>query len=103
MEPGNLLRIESLDDGWCDKDYVLLHACFQLLKDCVEKENLLGGHTDWDVDERFRNAKKEISELYQWWLERMNNNEVEPNTYEMYLNDNAMLHRLIEIRWALWT
>jgi len=57
MQPSNLLHIESLDDEWRDKDYVLLHAFFQLLKDCVEKENLLSGHTDWNVDDRSRNVK----------------------------------------------
>ncbi len=47
MTPGNNLSIQSLNQDWCDKDVVMLHACFQLLKDCVEKEDLLSGHIDW--------------------------------------------------------
>ena len=60
MEPSNILKIDSLDENWRDKDSVMLHASFQLLKDCVEKENLLSGHTDWDADERHRIAKKKL-------------------------------------------
>lgn len=36
MEPANVLKIESLPASWRDKDDVILHACFQLLKDFVE-------------------------------------------------------------------
>jgi hypothetical protein len=37
------LKIESLQSkkqGWVDRDVIMLHSCFQLLKDCVEKENV---------------------------------------------------------------
>jgi len=53
MEPSNILKIDTLDKNWRDKDSVMLHACFQLLKDCVEKENLLDETiTDWNADEK---------------------------------------------------
>jgi hypothetical protein len=29
-----ILKIHTLESGWCDKDYIMLHAVFQLL---VEK------------------------------------------------------------------
>ena len=32
------LKIHSLETGWRDRDYVMLHACFQILVDFVEKE-----------------------------------------------------------------
>lgn len=38
VQPANILKIESLSDEWRDKDLILLHACFQLLKDFFEKE-----------------------------------------------------------------
>ena len=41
MKPLNLLKIETLNDEWLDKDVIILHACFQILCDCIEKENLL--------------------------------------------------------------
>lgn len=62
MQPSNLLKIESLNDDWRDKDSILLHACFQLLKDFVEKEDLALGNTDWNADEKHRLAKAEIDE-----------------------------------------
>lgn len=64
MEPANLLKIRSLDDGWCDKDVVMLHACFQLLEDCVEEENLFDGHTDWEQSDEFKQARMELGALY---------------------------------------
>ena len=33
-----MLRIQTLEKGWCDKDRVMLHAAFQLLVDFLEKE-----------------------------------------------------------------
>jgi hypothetical protein len=100
MEPSNILKIDTLDDNWRDKDSVMLHACFQLLKDCVEKENLLSGHTDWDADDMHRTAKKEIQELYNWWLSYKESN-IPDN--ESFKTETKMLVRLIQIRWALWT
>ncbi|MFC1975962.1 hypothetical protein ACFLXQ_06155 [Chloroflexota bacterium] len=104
MEPANILKIESLDSGWCDKDQVMLHACFQLLKDCIEKENLLNGDTDWEHDEKHRNAKVELTTLYKWWIERVkNDDEIDPLTSVQFDEDSEMLIRLINVRWALWT
>ena len=100
MEPSNILKIDSLHENWRDKDSVMLHACFQLLKDCVEKENLLDGHTDWNADERHRLAKKEIEELYNWWLSYSESDSPDDKKYEY---ENIMLMRLVTVRWALWT
>jgi hypothetical protein len=100
MEPGNKLIIDTLDEGWHDKDSVMLHACFQLLKECVEKEMVLSDHIDWSVDEKHRIAKIEIEELYNWWLSHEESNIPDLAIYE---KENDMLIRLISIRWALWT
>ena len=104
MKPGNKLTIESLNKDWCDKDVVILHACFQLLKDCVEKEDLLSGHIDWNATEKHRKAKAELEALYSWWLERLKAEKEDTFSFEdHYKEDDQMLHRLIDIRWALWT
>ena len=100
MEPSNILKIETLDENWRGKDSVMLHACFQLLKDCVEKENLLDGHIDWNADERQRLTKKEIEELYHWWLSYTGSDILDDESYEI---ETKMLVRLVTIRWALWT
>jgi hypothetical protein len=106
MQPGNILRIKSLDEEWCDKDHVMLHACFQLLTDCVEEEKLFE-FTDFEQNAESKRVKKEIDELYQWWKTRVlieqgrKNNE--NGTEEQYKKDNEMLIRLIEVREYLWT
>ena len=100
MKPSNILRIETLDENWRDKDSVMLHACFQLLKDCVENENLLDGDTDWQVDEKHRKAKIEIEELYNWWFSYTDVDIPDDENFEIETN---MLVRLVTIRWALWT
>jgi hypothetical protein len=107
MEPGNQLNISTLTDGWCESDTVMLHACFQLLVDCIEKEQLLNGHVDWTNDEPHFKAKKEIQELYAWWKERTKkeqNDEIDPIwTEKQHEQDTEMLIRLVKIRSFLWT
>ncbi len=100
MKPSNILKIETLDENWRDKDSVMLHACFQLLKDCMEKEHLLDGHIDWDRDEKNRLAKKEIKELYNWWLSYTELDIPDDESYEI---ETKMLLRLVTVRWAFWT
>ncbi len=101
MKPSNILKIETLNDEWLDKDLIILHACFQILSDCIEKENLFTGHIDWTNDEEQRNAKKEIEILYNWWMKRkIKNNSLDEKQYE---EDNTMLKKLIDIREYLWT
>ena len=78
----------------------MLYIWFQLLKDCVEKENLLNGHTDWSSDKKHRTAKKEIEELYNWWLSYTESSIPDDESYK---TETDMLIRLITVRWALWT
>lgn len=99
MEPANLLIIDSLEHGWKDADSLLLHACFQILVDFVEKERAFDSHVDWDNDQKLTLAKQEILELYNWWKQHK-----EPDDFDhTYLEESEMLKRLIDIRWALWT
>lgn len=98
MKPANKLRIKTLDKGWSDKDNVMLHACFQLLTDFVEKEGM-HDNTDWNYNEDYRAAKNEIDELLGWWKERI----TEELNEEQYETDTKMLIRLVKIREYLWT
>lgn len=101
MEPANILKIESLPDSWRDKDIILLHACFQLLKNFIEKEKEIIEQIDWNHDEEIKHAKAEIDVLYKWWLERFDKeNELDEKQYE---EDNQMLKRLIDVREYLWS
>jgi len=100
MEPGNILKIDTLSKEWRDKDSVMLHACFQLLKDFVEKEDIEYMRNDWDADEKHVAAKAEIDKLYNWWGSYSESLLLGDEDYEL---ENTMLCRLINIRWALWT
>lgn len=99
MQPSNLLKVDSLTDEWRDKDTVMLHACFQLLKDFIEKEELPNGNADWNADEKHSTAKAEIDKLYNWWVSY---SEIDIPNEENYELESQMLIRLIKIRWALW-
>jgi hypothetical protein len=90
-----ILKIESLQPikevPWVDRDFLMLHACFQILKDFVEEEDGLN-HAD---DDEF-NA--EVKELYDWWCRQ------DYGTQEIAdKKDIEMLDRLIKIRCQLWT
>ncbi len=63
-----ILKIHSLEKGWCDKDYVMLHAMFQLLVDFVDQEKP-DQIVDWDSDPVQKEAWKEIRSLYRWWTQ----------------------------------
>lgn len=103
MEPANLLKIESLSNDWRDKDDIILHACFQLLKDFVEQEKEMIEIIDWNHDKETKNAKSEIDFLYNWWMQRFHYEEDFDNINTQYEEDNQMLKRLINIRKHLWT
>jgi hypothetical protein len=85
-----LLAIESLDTEWTDRDYLMLHACFQILKDFVEQENGLECCLSDD--------RKELETLYSWWVERCKDEE-----YDNDREDKEMLQRLIDKRQFLWS
>lgn len=61
-----ILKIHSLEKGWCDKDMVLLHAAFQILVDFMELEKP-EEVIDWSWNQDHRTAWKEIKALYSWW------------------------------------
>jgi hypothetical protein len=104
MQPSNLLTIDSLNEAWCDKDEVMLHDCFQLLCDCIEKENLFNGQIDWDQDGEHREAKQERTALYQWWsVRKFKDRSIHSLSPSQYERDNEMLIKLITLRRWLWT
>ena len=93
MKPANVLHIPTLSTDWCDADHIMLHACFTLLVDVVENEQILA-YTDFSNN---RALEAEIIELYTWW---------KSYSADMYIDDDAeeqdMLLRLIKIRKTLW-
>ena len=90
--------------GWVDTDRRILHACFNLLKEYVEKEKPFEV-IDWDWDEHYKEVGNEIKALYNWWtVERPK--DVKTHGYaadELDAADDEMLSRLMKIRGYLWT
>lgn len=95
-----ILKINSLppvkDVPWIDRDHVMLHACFQLLQDVVEKEDILN-HVAYVGDQAV--ILDEIRELYEWWLVRKD----QDRDNDLDEEDDKMLIRLIKVRLYLWT
>jgi len=91
------LKIESLPSAkvWIDADEIMLHSCFQILKNCVEKEKV-DTHCNYKTHKKFVD---EVRFLYEWWNKRLKSE----HTYEQNEEDNAMLLRLMKIRTTLWT
>ena len=86
-----------MEKGWQDRDYMMLHACFQLLKDCVEKEGLLAHSEGYAKSKHGKIAK----ELYDWWELRKAENFTDSD--DQYEIDTKQLLRLVKIRGGLWT
>lgn len=87
------LKITTLNpakDGWVDRDMLMLHACFQILVDFVEKED---GLNQWGNNE----VVSELKHLYNWWKKDLHYNIFE------YKEAQAHLIRLINVREFLWS
>jgi hypothetical protein len=106
MQPSHTLKIETLGDHWSDKDTMILHACFQMLTDCLKNEKLYD-HWGWSDLPESEAALVEIKFLESWWGSRIEK-EKDPDfdsiwLKEQYQEDNEMLIRLIKVRHFLWT
>lgn len=88
------LKIESLPNArqWVDRDELMLHACFQILQDCVELEEV-EKHVNYEAHKDFVD---ECRFLYEWWQTRK---ILSPTDED---EDTKMLIRLMNIREMLW-
>ena len=89
------LKINTLpsvkEQSWCDRDTIMLHACFQILVDWVEKE---GGLTD---AVEHQDTISILRDLYNWWQE---NRETVGCVEDLA---QEKLEQLIKHRRFLWT
>jgi hypothetical protein len=87
------LKISTLPSAkyWHDRDSIMLHACFQILVDFVEKED---GLNQWCAED-YKEQITEMKYLYDWWKDE--NEECS----EQALDEHLI--RLIKIRGYLWT
>jgi len=94
-----ILKIESLpkkNEKWVDRDEVMLHSCFQILKDCIEKEHV-DTHCNYETHKDFVD---EVRFLYDWWNKRIKKDYI---SIEQTEEDDLMIMRLMKIRTSLWT
>lgn len=119
----NVIHVTTLPPTWMDRDTVMLHACFQILTDFVDREHPFD-HFD-TIRSTNRTDWEEVLRLYAWWtVER----PCRPASYGDVTNedliaaflegrvlkgteikkqyndeDQEMLVRLILVRKMLWT
>jgi hypothetical protein len=112
FESHHTIKVPTLEPGFCDRDYALLHASFAILVEFVEGE--------WHNNPPFRdmndatipgdevsftkenNDLKEIMALYDWWKKEYPEFQ-KKGMYETYDIENEKLTRLIALRKYLWT
>lgn len=90
------LKIKTLypvKEGWCDRDVLLFHACFQILVDWVEQEE---GLTNWS-HEKYKEQINTLTDLYNWWKDL----DKDYDLLEDYSQEK--LEQLIKLRRYLWT
>lgn len=115
------IYIKSLSPGYHDKDDMMLHGCFQLLVDWVEREK---GIEWWDPDGLDqKDAVAQLKRLYEWWKTLRPQRYIEPPTSALLTSDGTasevdntvyienvwekedqeQLERLVRLRTHLWT
>lgn len=88
------LKIKSLPKKrWVDRDILMLHSCFQILEDFVEKEDGLN-HCDY---EEHKEDIDTCRELYNWWEENKKTVSIDDGKVD------EMLLKLMRVRNFLWT
>jgi len=117
----NVVVCCDLPVTWNDRDDLLLHASFQILKDFAEKEGELGHHMsatreqiiEWysmpelDNSHAVKRADDwaEVRSLYDWWEVRRKEDTPIGMDEEVAQadKDSEMLCRLAKVRGYLWT
>jgi len=89
----NITTLPTVKEGWVDRDMIMLHACFQLLTDFVEKEDGLV-HSNYV---EHKETIDELTELYTWWKSSYTSVTID----DVVADEN--LARLVKHRSFLWT
>jgi hypothetical protein len=124
------LRNPEYKWGWRDRSQTMMYACFNLVKDFVEKEKAFDCHVSWDSDDEHREAKAEIMSIYTWWTKdrweldkqataatknhqwggdeeseasKQSTKEYRRITDEIEATDQKMLEKAIKFRGCMWT
>lgn len=119
----NVVVCRRLPPTWCDRDQLMLHACFQLLEDFVEQEDpwelreprekvlevyswTAADGTVHTVDAEGRvAARDELLRLLAWWrgYDPSGWDESDPLDEKKRAIENENLKKLIDLRGGMWT
>lgn len=88
-----ITTLPTAKEAWIDRDMIMLHACFQLLVDFVEKED---GLNHWSY-ESYKEPMDELRCLYDWWKENKNTISIDDEVAD------ENLIRLVKLKGYLWT
>jgi len=113
----NYIRIPTIENKWCDRDVVIMHAVFTVLTEFVEKE--WNGKADLYSKEDYRccttkaerellkkqnKEKKELFGLYLWWKNEFPKLQDDPMWHiKGYKIETNKAMRVLELRGYLWT
>lgn len=68
------IKPRYLPHTWCDRDNVLLHTCFEILSQFIERECQPEEIVNWEasghtviVNGKTVNVRREMQTLYDWW------------------------------------
>lgn len=121
-------KISGYSYGWIDADTQMLNACFNILKNFIEKEcpslvSWVEDHKDLDSEtsETDIESKREVVNLYKWWVwdrasdyseiedlvekdpSEENDKKIRALMAKIEQDETDMLPRLIAVREFLWT
>lgn len=94
----NVIKISTLNRNWHDRDEILEHAIFQIVRDFINKE-LRNGHIELGDEET------ELMNILDWWgwyrnyIDTVNYDEEQ----ELKKVLEGKLKRIIELRGYMWT
>jgi hypothetical protein len=105
---GNRLILNSIPkkNSWTDPEILMVHACFQILVNCVEKEGVfrstgrkyeLEGGDQSDEAKELQVKLKELFKLYRWWKSVGSKIPYDDKDF------TEKLTKLIVLRELLWT
>jgi len=74
----NVIHVRSLPPTWSDRSDAMIHVMFQVLVDCVEKEDWFNDRLYYQEDPEngpdytwdFRDEWQEMAILYDWWMNK---------------------------------
>jgi len=122
----------GLAPGYADECEVILHVSFTILKTFYERQIGPHNSVNWQEEENHSRAFSEMTDLYTWWTQTRPNREStlppfpchgEKVPIHVFMNDeewcriahihneaeaqwdkedDAMLHRLVDIRLWMW-